>query len=190
MITTKTEIENYLVTTIDAGLNSQVTLWISAMQEYIHTLANRKIVADDTVTTKKYTGNNAPTLFIDDVVAVTELKVAGDVVSVDDYVTKPFNLAYKNQIKYKTGANFSRYNEGDIEVKGRAGMYDKDAIPEDLRFACTVLVAGIVQSSSNDNKNIQSETIGRYTVSYKTDVQKMDYKNAIEIAKSYRRVSI
>lgn len=190
MITTKAEIENYLITTIDASFDSQIALWISAMQEYIHTLANRKIVADDTVSTKYYTGNNNHTLFIDDVVAVTELKVAGSVISVDEYVTKPFNLPFKNQIKYKTGSNFTKSNEGEIEVKGRAGMYDKGAIPEDLRWACMILVAGIVQSSSNDNKNIQSETIGRYTVSYKTDTQKMDYKNAIEIAKSYRRASI
>lgn len=190
MITTKEEIENYLITTIDPSFDTQITLWIKAMQEYINTLANRKVVADDAPSTLYYTGNNADTLFIDDFNSITEVKLSGDVLDADDYVKKPFNLPYKNQLKFKTGAKWSNLVEGDIEVTGIAGMYDKDAIPEDLRWACMILVAGIVQSSSNDNKNIQSETIGRYTVSYKTDTQKMDYKNAIEIARSYRRSSI
>lgn len=189
MITTKAEIENYLITTIDPSFDTQIALWISAMQEYINTLANRKVVADDTESTLYYTGNKAPVLFIDDFNTITEVKVDDVVVAPADYVAKPFNLPYKNQLKYKTGSSWYS-EEGAIEVTGRAGMYDKDAIPEDIRWACMILVAGIVQSSSNDNKNIQSETIGRYTVSYKTDTQKMDYKNAIEIARSYRRSSI
>jgi hypothetical protein len=190
MITTKVEIENYLITTIDASFNSQIDLWISAMQEYIHTLANRKVVADDATSVNLYTGNNAPTLFIDDFLTITQLKYGGDIVDSADYVAKPFNLPFKNQLKWLTGATWYKYKEGDIEVTGRRGMYDKANIPEDIRWACMILVAGIVQSSSNDNKNIQSETIGRYTVAYKTDTQKMDYKNAIEIARSYRRASI
>lgn len=190
MITTKAEIENYLITTIDPSFDTQIGLWISAMQEYIHTLANRKVVADDAESTLIYTGNNAPVLFIDDFHTITEVKVDDVVVADTDYVAKPFNLPYKNQLKYRSNSSWSGLNEGGIEVTGRAGMYDKDAIPEDLRWACMILVAGIVQSSSNDNKNIQSETIGRYTVSYKTDTQKMDYKNAIEIARSYRRSAI
>jgi hypothetical protein len=129
-------------------------------------------------------------LFVDDFHTVTQVKVGGDVLANTEYVLKPFNQSFVNQIRYASKAKWSSIVEGDIEVTGRYGMYDKDAIPEDLRWAVMILVAGVVQSSSNDNKNIQSETIGRYTVSYRTDTQKMDFKNAIEIIKSYRRLAI
>lgn len=190
MITTKTEIENYLLTNIDTSFDTQVALWIKAIETYINTLANRKVVAEDTENTYRYTGSGAETVFIDDFLTISEVKVNGSVVDNTSYVALPFNEGYVNKLKYAGGGIWSRINEGDIEITGRRGMFDKNSVPEDLRFSATVLVAGIIQSSSNENKEIQSETVGRYTVSYKTDTQKMDYRNAIEIIKSYRRYSI
>lgn len=189
MITTKSEIENYLLTTIDASFNTQVDKWIKAMQTYIESLANRSIL-ELASKTYRYTGNNAHVLFVDDFTEITEVKIGGTTLPDTEYVAKPFNLTYVNQLRYVNGSKWSGAKEGDIEITGKKGMFAEADVPEDLRFACTVLVAGIVQASSNENKEIQSETIGRYSVSYKTDTQKVDYKNALEIARSYRRVTI
>ncbi len=190
MITTKVEIENYLLTTIDASFDTQLGLWISAVSQYINTLANRYVIAEDTAQDYTYTGSGTSVLFIDDFNEIVSVKVSDVTLAPADYVAKPFNLPYKNQLRYQSNTAWSNYPEGNVVVNGKRGMFAPDAIPEDLRFASTVLVAGIIQSSSNENKDVQSETIGRYSVSYRTDTQKIDYKNAIEIIKSYRRSAI
>ena len=190
MITSKVEIENYLLTTIDASFDSQLNLWIASVTEYINSMANRIVVAEDNFNEYTYTGSGGDIQFIDDFHKITQVKVDDSILANTEYVAKPFNDPYKNQIRYKSGGIFSKYTEGNIQITGRRGMYDKDAIPQDLRFACTVLVAGIVLSSKGDGGEIQSETIGRYSISYKTDTQKMDFKSAHEIIKSYRRYSL
>jgi hypothetical protein len=188
-ITTKVEVENYLLTAIDPSFDAQFSLWVSVIQEYINSMTNRKVVESDTPVTFKYDGNNSNIIFIDDFRTITEVKVNDTIVDADSDVAKPHDLGYYNQLRKGTTGIWSK-GLGNIEVTGKAGMYAEDAIPQDIRFACTVLVAGIVQTSSGENKEIQSETIGRYSVSYKTDAQKVDYKNALEIIKSYRRYSI
>jgi 5-enolpyruvylshikimate-3-phosphate synthase len=65
------------------------------------------------------------------------------------------------------------------------------SVPADLSFAATVMVAGIINnqnSQDTDNKEVQSETIGRYSVTYKSgSTQATDYVNAMNILKSYKR---
>lgn len=63
-----------------------------------------------------------------------------------------------------------------------------DDIPDDLAFAATVMAAGIVNYQNSDDKDIQSETIGRYTVTYKSNSpQEHDFQDAMKILKTYKR---
>jgi len=186
----KVEVENYLLTAIDPSFDTQFNLWVLAMEEYINSMANRVVIGEDAEAEYTYSGNGSSTIFLDDFRTISTITVDGSEIDASGYVAKPFNRGYVNQLTLNNGGRWSTYKQGNIKVTGKRGMYASSTVPQDLRFALVVLVAGIVQTSSNENKEIQSETIGRYSVSYKTDTQKVDYKNALEIIKSYRRYSI
>lgn len=61
-----------------------------------------------------------------------------------------------------------------------------DAIPEDIKYAATILVSGIINYSLNSDGEVASMTVGRYSVSFKNDKQFNDKEQAIEILNSYK----
>lgn len=196
--TSKTEIENYLLIDIDESFVDQVNRWITGVEEYIDHLTGRSFIADATATVRKYDGDNTGTLLIDDCVAVEEVTIGtddpltGEDESGDegpDYYLYPANTLPKTRIRLASGT-FPRWGPQNVSVKAKWGY--SVAVPEDIRNAATVLLAGIINfSNSNEAEgDIKSMSIGRYTVTYKDDSQWHDFERIPNVFTYYKKYNL
>lgn len=178
--TTKQDIENYLLITIDSSFDAQITAWIESVEAYIDRLTGRTFVPGSAASAALLDGNGETALSIPDAKEITELKVGDTVIPSSDYWT------YKTgeditRIVLKSGY-FSRGNQ-NVSVTAKWGS----ALPADIKFAATVLVAGIVNNSLSHEGEVSSVTIGRYSVSYKTKAEQTDLSRVDEILKLHRK---
>lgn len=172
--TTETEIENYLLTTIDSSFSSQVSSWISMAQKWIDNYTDRTFEAS--TETKKYDGNGRYYLYVDDLLSVTTIwMVANDstgdantetLAATDFYLYQednPNKTPY-NRIVLNPNGDYQSFELGNqnIWVKGSFGY--SAAAPEDIQMVATKLVAGIIETGKNGG--ISSFTEGDYTVNY------------------------
>lgn len=183
--TTELDVENYLTITIDPSFATQLGSWINAMSRWCDKYANRTLY-DDESTTMLYDGELTDLMLIDDVVDITEVKVDGVVIDPADYYKYPQNKGYTSRIALKNG-NFTSGRQ-NVSVTGKHAM--SKTLPDDVKFACTVLVAGIVNSSILGNKKGTTEKIGGYSITYKTDAEANDFLNAKQILSGYKRIAL
>lgn len=182
--TDKTAVQNYTLTNINVTLDSQLTEWIAAMSRFMDKYTGRTLVAEASPETRKYDGSGTDSLSIDDAHSITTVTVDGTAVTPVQYpANKPrkYRLALPNTL-WITGLQ-------NVEVTGLFGYHvDLDDAPE-LKFACTVLVAGIVNAANRQDEGVKSEKIGNYSVVYKTDDERSDYKRAMAILDGYRKIA-
>lgn len=183
-MTTLQKIKDYLLTDIDPAFESAVEGYIDAVTAYIERFTGRTFSADASASPRVYDGTDSAELFIDDAVEITEVKIGDTVLDEDDYRLYPTNRFPKTRIILP----YKKFYEGaqNITVTAKWG-YGAD-VPEDISFAATVMVAGIINASNSHESEIQSETIGRYQVTYKTKQQEHDFSEAQKILKLYRRL--
>ena len=176
-MTTIENIQAYTLQNIDEFFRGHVNEWIVQMTTYIERTTNRSFSTDDEVSIRKYDGNGAQVLLVDDFVELEEVTIDGALVAVTVY---PANT----MPKYKLIAD-GRFTKGrqNVAVTARWGY---GIVPNDLVFACTVLVAGLVQNHTKSDGAMASESIGNYSVSYATDAQRDDFNRAKEILAMYR----
>lgn len=188
--TTRTQIEDYLLITIDPSFYTQVDEWISAMETYIEQATGRVFIADSTASARLYDGDGSRELLIDDCVDVTEIKIGdADAIAKADFADNgiyvyPANGTPKNKIVL-TALRFTIGNQ-NISVTGKWGYSAQ--VPADIMHACTSLVAGIINFAWESEGEVQSMTIGRYSVSYKTGQQSEDFNRVPETLKTYKRM--
>lgn len=188
-ITTKLAVENYLLTIIDSNFDAQIEEWIGSVEAYMNKQTDRQLIADSTAADYYY---DVPTcsagkLRIDefvDIVSITDVD-SSTALDLDDVFFYPLNADYINRIEYDAGFTWGRKK---IKINGKRGRFTAADLPADLKFAATVLVAGIVNFSNQSSGEIKSETAGRYSVTYTTDSQKMDYARVNDIIRSYRKM--
>lgn len=200
--TSKTRVENYLLIDIDAGFDSQITDWIDEVEAYIDQVTGRNFVADPEesggdagASVRRFDGDGTEKLLIDDCVAVTEVKLSddSDPLEVEEFVLYPANAqALSRPVPYTMirmiAGVFPSYPPQGISVKARWGYSEE--VPADIRTVATVLLAGIINYSWNADGEVQSETIGRYSVTYKTDKQWKDFERVQGILESYQKYSM
>jgi len=179
--TDRTAVLNYLLLTAEASFTTQIDEWIAGMSRYMDHYTGRTLV-QDTESTQKYDGNGTSELVIDDVHDIAEVTVFSTAVTPYEY---PANTSRKNQLQLETNI-FSRGKQ-NVSVRGKFGFYT--ALPDDLKFACTVLVAGIVNNNNKKTDEVKSEKIGAYSVTYKTDGERADYKRAMAILDMHKRLA-
>jgi hypothetical protein len=179
--TDKTAVQNYSLTNIDGAFDVQLTAWITAMSRFMDQYTGRTLV-QDTATTRMYDGNVDAELKIDDVNAITE-------VTVDDVVITPYTYPANSARKYLLRLQDDYFPIGmqNVAVTGKFGYFT--ALPEDIKFACTVLVVGIVNQSNKQTDGIASEKVGEYQVSYRTEKERADYSRAMQILDGYKVIS-
>lgn len=179
--TDKTAIQNYLLRTIDASFDTQLTAWITAMSRFMDTYCNCTLV-ETTPSVRLYDGTGDHELKIDDVYSITA-------VSVDSVVLTPYFYPANTSRKYVLSFDSDTFTAGrqNVSVAGIFGRFN--ALPEDIKYACTVLVAGIVNQSNKQTDGIKSEKIGEYTVTYKDEKERADYARAMVILDSYRKIT-
>lgn len=183
--TTKEAVENYILKTIDDGFDVQLTEWIKAMSNYIENVTKRRIFRS-TPETFKYDGDGSSLLVISDCNTITEVKVDDTVMVLDtDYFTYPKNKGYTSRIVLD-GWRFTK-GLSNVSVTAKQGM--SATLPSDIKFACTVLVAGIINNQLFNDKKGTTERIGGYSISYKDDQQVKDYQEANRILDGYKRIT-
>lgn len=181
--TTRQQIENYLLITIDSSFYAQIDDWIAQAEKYIDNETARNFIADSVASAKLYDGNGSSSLLIDDAVSISEVKIDDDVIPTDEYYLYPANETPKNEI-FLEGSRFYRGNQ-NISISGKWGF--SSAVPEDITFAATVIVANIINFSNQSEGEVQSMAIGRYTVSFK-DKEKIDDFNKVgDILAGYKK---
>jgi len=181
LYTDKTAVQNYVLTNIDASFNAQVTEWITAMSRFMDRYTGRTLV-EDTADTRVFDGNGERELVIDEVCDITAVTVGGTTITPYEY---PANSAAKYRLELDTDV-FTRGKQ-NVAVTGHFGHYT--ALPDDIKFACTVLVAGIVQNSNNQDAGVKSEKVGQYSVTYHDEGQRADFKRAMTILDLHKRLS-
>jgi len=179
--TTKAAIEKYLLITIDVSFDAQVDEWISAAEEIIDQETGRDfaIFAQNGVATDRlYDGDGTGTLFIGPVTQVMTVKLSadGDAIDADQYFVYPANTLPKTSIVMP----YLYFPEGNQNIVVNA-KYGAVTVKADIKLAATILAAGIINFAWADGSSIQSLTMGRYSVTYKTPEQKQDLLSVQEI---------
>jgi uncharacterized protein (DUF1330 family) len=181
MYITKTELENYLLVDIDLSFEDQVEKWIETATNYVEKYTGRQFTT--TEEERYFDGSGDSNLVIDDCISIIKIENNVTENEVEDYKLYPANTTPKTSIYnpylwYKGAQNYT--------IEAEWGY--SESVPEDIKFATTVITAGIINGQLKEGA-IQSEKIGDYNVSYKDD-QKEDYKQAIRILDSYKRYTI
>lgn len=185
-MTTIAKVEAYLKTDIPTAEEANIQSYIDAVTVFIERYTGRSFADPedpDVATELIYDGNDGDEIFIDDAREITGVKIGDDVFDATDYVIYPANRLPKTRIILP----YRRFTRGNQNVTVTA-KWGYGSIPADLSFAATVLVAGIINTQNSNDREVQSETIGRYSVTYRTGTtQASDFANAKEILKMYKR---
>jgi hypothetical protein len=188
-LTTIEKIENYALLDIEESYQTTVQEFIDAVTAYIERYTGRTFAEpeeDAEATDIVYDGTDGDEIYIDDAIEVTKVKIGDYELDSSEYYVYPANRLPKTRIilPYRTFT----YGNQNVTV---TAIWGYGGIPADISFAATVMVAGIInnQNSQNvDNREVQSETIGRYSVTYKSgSTQASDFATAKEILKMYKR---
>lgn len=175
MYTSETEIENYLLTTIDASFSSQITTWIAAAQKWIDNYTSRTFEAS--TSTKKYDGNGKHHLYVDDFLSVDMIwMVENDATSdanTDTLETTDFYLYQNddpnetpyNKILLNPDGDYQTFERGfqNIWVKGSWGY--SSSVPADIKMVATKLVSAIIKTGKEDG--MKDYTEGDMSVSFR-----------------------
>ena len=186
--TTKQAVENYTLQNIASSFTAQITSWIEAIEQFIDQRTGRNFVADSVATTRVYDGIDDSEIDIDDFISITKLEVGEELadrveIIAADYRTYPANETPKQTIQLKD----SYFTEGHQNVVVTAKFGYSATCPADITLAATILMAGIINYSNNAKGKVQSETIGRYSVTYNSEKGWQDFKNAMAILDSYKK---
>jgi hypothetical protein len=175
------DIENYILTEIDVAFESEVEEWIEAMENYINKETGRVFIADANVSVRKFDGDGDPYILIDDCVAITKVEIDDE--ENTDYLTYPANSLPITMLKLDDD-KFSRGNQ-NVEVTAKWG-YSVN-VPADIKLATVILVAGIIYRSLSQEGEVQSISMGRYSVTYKTEKQWDDFETVKKTLDKYTR---
>lgn len=180
--TTKADVEAYLGITI-SGIDTIVTSWIAAASRWIDDYCNRDIY-NASASTVKYDGDGSDILHIKDTLQ------SGIVVTMDGITVSP--LCYPTTKDYASRLvldgliwNCGRQN---ISVTGKVSMFA--ALPDQVKLAATVLVAGMYQARNSAGKVGTKEVIGNYSVEYKEGAQEIDYQTSKTNLSALRRIAL
>ena len=178
MYTTKEAVEKYLGISISETIDE----WINAIQKFIdnYTGTRFEISAEET---RYFDGNGKKNLLIDECVSVSkvEVKEGESWYEISDYYLYPLNSTPKFQILNLEGI-FPKGNK-NVRITGKFGF--SETPPDDIKLVATILVAGVYNNKRRTEKEIKTERIGDYSVSF-DEKQFKDFEWAMKVLKSYR----
>lgn len=198
--TTEEKIEQYTLTDIASSFSAQIALWIEAVENHIDLITGRNFIADSSASARYFDGDDEYDLLIDDAVELTEVAVGEDdyggsftvmnATGPSRYFAEPANASAKGQPITKLVLQSRPWPQGKQNNKITAKWGYSVAVPADIEFAATVLVAGIINAQRKDTKEISSEKIGNYAVTYSSDKEKGDFEQAMTILQKYTKILI
>ena len=188
------DVEAYTLSEIAGTFSDEVEEWIKGATRFIDNLANRSLVApvigsgDDEFEDRYYDGTGVDYLIIDNCQEINEIKIGdyyGDSLTINSsYITFPKSTPYRRVVLKDT-----TFTEGiqNVTISGRWGYFN--TVPADVKLACAIIVAGIINSQNPSNQVKKSESIGDYSVSYLDDKGIADYAHALEIIGKYKLIT-
>lgn len=181
--TNKDAIENYLLTIIAEWFEEQINEWIEAMENYINRYTDRVFIAKSSE--RIFDGNDKDEIFVDEFVKLIKLEIDGKEIDTENCLLYPANSLPKTRIKLINDI----FTIGDQNIKITAQWGYSEECPKDIKFVCTVLVAGIINYSLSAEGEVKSESIGNYSVTFKDERQWQDFEQARAILESYRKIT-
>lgn len=191
--TSKENVIAYLGSTPEMD-DANINKYIDAMSLLMDNMADRKLVAEaigsgQDYEDRYYDGNNGNALRIDDAVVIDSVEIGDEygenMAAITDFIAYP-RLSPFNKILTKSTV----FTKGiqNIKVSGSFGLFAE--VPEDIEFACTVLVGGVIINQTLGAQAKTTERIGNYSVSYRTDKEFTDYGRAMDIISVYKKYTV
>lgn len=199
--TSKLNIENYLLITIDPSFDSQVDSWIEDIESFIDEVTGRNFIADANASARLFSGTGEQELLIDDCVEIETLETGndqyGDNFTVVDnnqgikYLTLPEN-ALDNRMPIKSLVlRHSVWNSGIKNHRITAKWGWSVNCPGDIVMVATTLVAHIYKFGRGGiSDGVKSERIGNYSVSYQSDKDVQEFNNAMAVLNKYKKYEL
>jgi hypothetical protein len=196
--TTKAQVQNYLLITINSSFDTQITEWITAIKKWIDTYCDRTF-EQESATYKLYDGDGENELLIDDLLTLSKIEILDEDGSVDytiddttEYYLYPANDTPKTSIKLnKYNAPVSVFLKGEQNIKVTGTFGYAATVPEDIRLVATKLVAQIVQDSGTDvTADISAERLGEYSVNFDKIGDMADFLGVKIILDMYRVLKV
>lgn len=192
-------VENYLTKSIAAQYLDQVDEWALGVSRYIMQVTGRQFVADAAASARLFDGDGTEELIVDDFVDSAHLTVeagtddAGTSFSTipaggaTGYILLPNNAAARGVPFRKIVLRSDVFVEGMQNHRITARWGYAAEVPEDIKFAATVLVAGILTAMQEGSGTVQSERIGNYSVQYADRQGLADFERAKAILDFYKK---
>jgi hypothetical protein len=189
--TTVEDLEKYTRETVPSDMLAQVAKWIEGVADMMDAQANRRLVADvigsgEDYNVRYYDSKGNGKLTIDDCQTIETVET-GDP-KTDVYAEFTDYYAYPKVTPYRSLIGSFPCGLQVVKVTGRFGFFD--TAPEDIKFAATVILAGIYLQNTTGNKEVQSERIGNYSVTYATEEGFNDFERAKATIENYRLMEI
>lgn len=189
MYTTVEKVKAY--TNVGTMSDSDIESFIKSATRTMDMLANQKLVAEaldsgEEAPSKCYDGNGKASIRIDYCWEIEKVEL-GDTYG-ENFREETSYQRYPaedpcNQLFLKGG--LFPFGNQNVRVTGLFGLFD--TLQDDIQFACTVLVAGMI-SGKNAGGAVSSEKIGNYAVSYDTTDKARDYNRAMDIINGYKKI--
>ena len=183
--TTQTKIERYLGKSLTSGQSAEIANWISAVTRYIEKYTG-VMFEQEAAATRYFDGNGLSEIFIDDFLSITSIDILETDGSVlqsltegedDDYITYPYNTTPKYKLILVTSASIGNFPKRSKCVKITGTWNYSTTVPADIELVATMLVAQVLQLSGSGGLEVNSESLGDYSVSY-GDVTDLDNMSA------------
>jgi len=200
--TDKENIENYLLKEIDSSFDGQIDSWIASVERIIDNYTGRNFIADTVASARLFDGDDSEDLIVDECVEVTLVEAGNDsyggtfttvgATGSDRYFTYPSNATVLGVPIHKIVLSARTFSEGRQNQRITAKWGYSVDVPDDISFAATVFVAGIINESRGGGRDVQSESIGTYKVTYNDAGPNSwaDFDRAKQILDQYRRIHI
>ncbi len=199
--TTEADIENYMLTDIDPSFATQLDGWITSVEKIIEQITGRVFIADATASARFFSGSGERALIIDDAAVITLVEAGqddygGTFMTIPSsgatrYFAEPANATAEKVPVTRLLLNGSVWTEGIQNHRVTAKWGFSLAVPDDIKMAATIFVAGIINQNSNTGSDaIKSERIGNYQVTYNSDNGMnsfADFERAIATLDAYKR---
>ncbi len=171
----KGDIQNYLAVDISSTLDTQLTAWITSIENYINKYTGRVNGFEGVSSIKYFDGNATQEIDIGDFVTITSVEIMNPNSSgVEftltegpdlDFIIYPYNLGHAYRLILTTNAQIGDWTTGIKRVKVTAVWGASSVVPEDISLATTMLVSSIIEKGMRGG-TISSESLGDYSVSF------------------------
>lgn len=177
------EVLDIVLLDVEDDFAPSIENWILQISKYIETFTDRIFeIESDLFEDRVFDGNGKYRLLIDECVAINSVSVDGSEITFKSY---PANKTPKFQLFSETG-----FYPGNQNVTVNAMWGYSEEAPEDIRFACAVLVAGIIMNQTKTEGATLREQIGNYEVAYRDEKEFSNFMRAKDILQKYKRISI